>query len=385
MKRARSEPLKGLTGLLRAAGDDYERDQIHVIKRSSDSMANGSLDETGSPRTVLETHMNSSDDEAKHHPIRDPMAATAKRAKDGRRSKEGHRRPNGKWEARYRPKSKVKLDDSVCHELSWAYRGFDAAKQLHKYEWLAYFDSKREKDEYLNEKRGVFKRACDRQPGSRGNMYKVCAPNAHMVLGTDTPSPTPGRNMSAFDLAWNQSSRGAAKGCHAGKANVISGTSDDESRDNEQKRAMSPSHVEPVVFKAMCNAFFSADAIQRQQWATAAAVVVASTARGQQKHHYHHYQQQQQPFREKRSSVDPPLGSPEEVAIHSGTSDGGPTTTVTPPTEAVKTPASGADPNLPCSASHSNPTTGLTEKIESGAARDPDTSSIAEFLISLKN
>ena len=49
----------------------------------------------------------------------------------------GHRRPNGKWEARYRPKSKVKLDEVECMELTEAYRGFDAAKKLHKYVGLA--------------------------------------------------------------------------------------------------------------------------------------------------------------------------------------------------------------------------------------------------------
>mmetsp|Transcript_60184 Transcript_60184/g.82508 ORF Transcript_60184/g.82508 Transcript_60184/m.82508 type:complete len:245 (-) Transcript_60184:997-1731(-) len=86
--------------------------------------------------------------------------ATCEMAEEGpraKRSKEGHRRPNGKWEARYRPKSRIKL-----HIDPMAYRGFDSDRGLHKYEWLAYFETKRQKDEYIVAKKVLFKEAYDR-------------------------------------------------------------------------------------------------------------------------------------------------------------------------------------------------------------------------------
>ena len=39
-----------------------------------------------------------------------------------------------------------------------AYRGYDSKKKLHKYEWLRYFDSKAEKDAYVESKRDLFRR-----------------------------------------------------------------------------------------------------------------------------------------------------------------------------------------------------------------------------------
>eukprot|EP00633_Aureoumbra_lagunensis_P007796 CAMPEP_0197306350 /NCGR_PEP_ID=MMETSP0891-20130614/3101_1 /TAXON_ID=44058 ORGANISM="Aureoumbra lagunensis, Strain CCMP1510" /NCGR_SAMPLE_ID=MMETSP0891 /ASSEMBLY_ACC=CAM_ASM_000534 /LENGTH=343 /DNA_ID=CAMNT_0042788455 /DNA_START=54 /DNA_END=1085 /DNA_ORIENTATION=- len=75
-----------------------------------------------------------------------------------KRCKEGHRRPNGRWEARHRPKSSVPLDHSNP-ELAQAYRGVDIRTGLHKYEWLQYFDSKAEKDAFIRDKRDLFKAA----------------------------------------------------------------------------------------------------------------------------------------------------------------------------------------------------------------------------------
>lgn len=84
-------------------------------------------------------------------------------SKATRRSKEGHRRPNGKWEARFRPKSKVKLDLAGEEEFfPDPYRGFDPIKQVHKYEWLSYFDTKAQKDQFIAEKRMLFKAAVNR-------------------------------------------------------------------------------------------------------------------------------------------------------------------------------------------------------------------------------
>ena len=74
------------------------------------------------------------------------------------RCQEGHRRGNGRWEGRHRPKCAVKLDHRIP-ELARAYRGYDARTRAHKYEWLDYFDSKREKDAFIRSKSEFFKRA----------------------------------------------------------------------------------------------------------------------------------------------------------------------------------------------------------------------------------
>jgi len=50
------------------------------------------------------------------------------------------------------------LDHSVP-EVALAYRGFDKRTRMHKYEWLEYFDSKREKDAFVEAKRELFRRA----------------------------------------------------------------------------------------------------------------------------------------------------------------------------------------------------------------------------------
>ena len=98
------------------------------------------------------------------------------------RCKDGHRRPNGRWEARHRPKSPVILDHSNPQVAS-AYRGIDPRTRLHKYEWLQYFDSKREKDAFIQAKRELFKLAKKQAVAKKmhefGPMSVVLPPNDH--------------------------------------------------------------------------------------------------------------------------------------------------------------------------------------------------------------
>ena len=95
-----------------------------------------------------------------------------------KRCKDGHRRPNGRWEARHRPKSPVILDHSNPQVAS-AYRGIDPRTRLHKYEWLQYFDSKREKDAFLQAKRDLFKLAKNHAVAKKTHEFRsvVLPPN----------------------------------------------------------------------------------------------------------------------------------------------------------------------------------------------------------------
>ena len=66
------------------------------------------------------------------------------------RNSAGYVRNNGRWEGRYRPKTRVEVttDDPILRN---GFRGFKNG--VYKYEFLDYFDTVEEKDEWLREKR----------------------------------------------------------------------------------------------------------------------------------------------------------------------------------------------------------------------------------------
>ena len=134
-----------------------------------------------------------------------------------------------------------------------------------RYEWLAYFDSKRQKDEYLNQKRTLFKQACDRQPGARGHSSSCgsmhgssTATRQDDVDTMDFASSGDSRNGSfdaleamAHETTCDQAARPNDGSNNAADDRVCN---DANSGIGGQPQAISANQVAPVVFNAMCNA-----------------------------------------------------------------------------------------------------------------------------------
>ena len=68
------------------------------------------------------------------------------------KSKHGYQRQNGRWEARFRPQSRWELARN--RKTQEAYKGY--TNGVYRYEFLNYFDTKEEKDEWLTSIRAQF-------------------------------------------------------------------------------------------------------------------------------------------------------------------------------------------------------------------------------------
>jgi len=117
-------------------------------------------------------------------PTKPPRRLAASRnarnkAKDGQKEKRcgaGYQRKNGRWEGRFRPTSRFELplDDE---DIRQAFRGVKivAGARVYRYEWVSYFNSSEDKDNWLQYKKQRFKAAvaeakrAEEKPGPTSN------------------------------------------------------------------------------------------------------------------------------------------------------------------------------------------------------------------------
>ena len=96
-------------------------------------------------------------------------------------------RPRGPWEARYAEKFYFVLDHDNP-ELAGAFRGLDPlTMKMFVYEWLGYFDSEQEKDDFLREKKDLFDRAA-RDAVNKGGTMQTAAGAVYVAAAVAAPA-----------------------------------------------------------------------------------------------------------------------------------------------------------------------------------------------------
>ena len=152
----------------------------------------------------------------------------------GKKMKQGYRRVNGRWEARFRPQSRWEL--AKTRKTIEAYKGY--SNGIYKYEFLNYFDTEEEKDAWLATTRARFNRwrdearaRCEGEGGSTfharsslsSSKFKSASSSKRLNCGIDMGYVTSPSSSGHLDGEGNARARSMLKFLSARRGKALPG------------------------------------------------------------------------------------------------------------------------------------------------------------------